>query len=117
EADGPARDQRHADVLPVLVAGVLDQGPALQQWGAVLAVLAAEHEPIARLPQRVLDDVADLDVALAVALEIEADDLLLAIVRGGEDFQGAAQLAVDARVEEAEPLHLRQRHGAHALGT
>src|SRR5205085_43390 len=83
----------HVDVLPILIAGVLDQRPALQQWSAVLAALAIDHQAIAGLPHRILDDIADLDRAFPLPLEVEADDLLLAVVRGGEDFEGAAQLA------------------------
>src|SRR5262249_38337784 len=117
EADGPARDQRHADVLPVLVAGVFDQGPTLQERSAVLTVLAAEYEPIARLPHGVFDNIADFHIPLAVALEVQTDDLFLAVVRGGEDFEGPTEFAVDAGIEETQALHLRQRDRTQSLGT
>ena len=112
ERDRPAGDQRHAHVLPVLVAGVLDDGPALQRRLALLV----QHQPVAGLPDGVFDDVADLHRPLSVAGEVEADGALLAVVGGGQHFQGAAELGVERRVEEAQPLHLRQRHRAHALG-
>jgi hypothetical protein len=58
EGEGPARDESHAHVLPVLVGGILDDRPALQE--RLVFLLLRQYEPVARLPDGVLDHVADL---------------------------------------------------------
>ena len=102
ERDRPARHQRHAHVLPVLVRGVLDDGPALQRRLAVLV----EHQPIAALPHRRFDDITDLHRPLSFAAKLHGDAFLLAVVGIGEHIQRAVQFAVEHRVEEAHALHL-----------
>ena len=112
ERDRPAADQGHLDAGPVFVGRVLDDRPALQ----VRLFLLVEHQPIAGLPDRAFDDVADLDLALAFAREVQADGLLLRVVGQRQRFQGAAELVLDHRVLEAQPLHFVQLHAANAFG-
>ena len=107
----PARDQRQADILPILVAGVLDDGPALKKRLALLV----QHEPIARFPDRVLHDVADPHAAFAVALEAETDHFLFRVVRGGQHFQSALELAVKGGIEKANTLNLGEQDTLHAV--
>ena len=71
-----------------------------------LAVLV-EHQAIARLPDRVFDDVADLHRPLSFAGEVEADGCFFWLLWArGQHVQGAAEFAVERRVEEAQTLHL-----------
>ena len=102
------------DVLPVLVGRILDDGPALQE--RLLLAILVQHQAIARLPDRILDDVADLDVALAFAGEVDAHGLLLRVVRQRQRLQRLLELALDDRVEEADALHVGQLDAAHAVG-
>src|SRR5205823_14600727 len=57
-----AGNEGEAHVVPILIAGVLHHRPTLQQRLAPFI----EDEAIARLPDRVLDDVTDAHAPLAV---------------------------------------------------
>jgi hypothetical protein len=109
--NGPARDQRQANVLPVLVAGVFHQGPGLQGEHALLV----EGQAIARFPNRVFHDITDSDRTLAVARKGEAHFLLLSIVPGGQHFEGAFEFRIEDKIEEPHALDLRQRHVLQSL--
>ena len=113
EGDRPARDQGHAHVLPVLVGRVLDHGPALQV--RLLLLLLGQHQPVAGLPDRVLDDIAHLDLPLALAHAVDADRLLLRVVRQRQRLQRLPELAVHVGVEEADALHVGHLERANAV--
>ena len=53
-------------IIPVVLAGVLHQRPALQQR------LAAQHQAVGRLPGRRFGQVADQDTAAALAPKMSA---------------------------------------------
>ena len=84
EGDGPAGDESHLDAVPVLIGGVFHYGPTLEE-GLILLV---QDEAIAGLPDRVFNDVADLNFPFAFATEVEANRLLLGIVTQCKRFQG-----------------------------
>ncbi len=67
-------------VLPVLVRGVLDDRPPLQEWSLFLS----EYESIARLPDGGLNNVPNPYAATAFAIELQGNSLLLRIVTGGQ---------------------------------
>ena len=111
EGNGPAAHQRHAHILPVLFTGIVHDRPPLQHRLAVL--LRGQHQPVARLPDGVLDDVAHADLALAFAVEAQGNRLLLRVVREGQRLQGPAELTLQDGIEEANPLHIGQLDTAH----
>src|SRR5207302_1413129 len=110
--DRPAGDQGHVYVLPIFIARVFNDGPALKERLAVLV----QHQAIARLPDRVLHHVADADAALAVSLEIQRDHLLLRVVSGRQHLQGALELAVERGIRETDALYLPFRNALHPFG-
>ena len=69
EADRPTGNEGHFHVVPVVVAGVFNDGPALDVNLAVLL----QADAIAGLPDRMLDDVADTHGPFADAGEAQAD--------------------------------------------
>src|SRR5262249_33796785 len=71
EGDGPAADEDDADVLPVFLGRVLDDGPPLQRG---LLVLVVEDEAVGGLPDGGLGDVSDLDLPLALTLQMHAHE-------------------------------------------
>jgi len=79
-------------------------------------LVLAQHEAVARLPDGVLNHIADADVALPLADEAEADRLLLRVVRERQGLQRLAHLVVHDRVQEADALQFRQPHAPHAVG-
>ena len=70
-----------------------------QPWMDELAI-GLDAQTIAGLPDGMLDDVADLDGAFALAGEVEADRFLLHVVRGGQDLQGPLKFTVESRVQK-----------------
>src|SRR5262249_48780054 len=63
ERNRSAGNQRQRNVLPVLFADVVDDGPTLEERAA----LRIEHDPISRFPDRRGDRVADDHFALSLA--------------------------------------------------
>ena len=102
ERDRPAADQRQLHAVPVLLGRVLDDRPALQER----RLLVVEHQPVAGLPDRRLLDIADADLALALADEAELDRLLVGVVAGGQHGQGLAQLGVELLVGQLDAADL-----------
>src|SRR5262245_9207206 len=81
---GP-RDQRQRNVLPILFAYVINDGPALEERPA----LRVEHDSIGRLPDRRGYRVADDHFTLSIAFGGYGDGLRVAASRGG---RGAGEL-------------------------
>ena len=105
---GLSRHQREGHRLPVRVGGVLHHGPSLQE----MAFLLAQHQAVARLPDRRLQDVADAHAPLPGAGEVQHHGLLLDPVRGGEHLQRLGQVVLDLLSQEADALDLAQRDAA-----
>jgi len=81
-----------------------------------MACLLVHYQAIAGLPDRVLDDIADLDRPLAFTREAEADGLLLRVVRERQHFEGLLDFTVHRRIQEAHALQVAHLDGAHAFG-
>src|SRR5262249_6297983 len=58
----------------------------------------------------------DADAALALADEAEGDGLLLRVAGARQHLQGAVEVALHGRVEEADAGDLGQLDAAHAVG-
>ena len=111
ERDRAARDEGELDVAPVVVRGVLDDRPALEER----RLLVGEHEPVARLPDRGRDDVGNAHFPLSLALEADRDGLLLGVVAGSQHGQRLAELGVEPRVEQLDALDLVERDRAEPI--
>src|SRR5262249_51813102 len=99
ERHPPARGQHPPHRLPILVRRVLDDGEPLHRRLAALL----QQQAIARLPDRMFEDVADLHAPLAGPAEVQADRALLRVVHPGKDVERLLKLGVERRVEEAQP--------------
>ncbi len=104
EGDRPAGDQGHAAVLPVFIGRILNYGPALQE--RLVLFFFRQDKAVTGLPNGVLDHVADLHLALAVAHEVDTYGFLLGVVRLDQCLQRLLEFTVHDRVEEAHPLPL-----------
>ena len=89
ERHRPARHEREFDVLPILAAQILDDGPALQAR-ARGGRIGAEGEAVGGLPDRHLDDVGHAHRALALPAHREVDG---ARVLGTVPLDGDQRLA------------------------
>ena len=87
EGQGRPETRAMVHVLPVLLGGVVHDGPALQHRLAVL--LRGQDEAITRLPDGASDDVAAAHLALALAVERQRHRLLLRVVRLRQRLQVA----------------------------
>ncbi len=104
EGDGSAGDQSHLDILPVLIGGVLDNGPALQ----IGLLLLVQDQTIAGLPDGVLDHIAHAHLTLTLTQEADAHRLLLRVMRQSQRLQSLFELALLDRIEETHTLHFGQ---------
>ena len=107
-----AGDQGHVDVVPVLPAGVLEDGPTLQQ-----AVTRTRHQPVARLPQRHLGQVAQRHATTGwhVQRDLQLPLLLAAAIRQPRQHQ--PDLALERRIAERDPVDGLEHHRADPVGT
>src|SRR5262249_22984549 len=101
-----------ADIVPVVVAGVVDEGPALQRR----LPLRLDAEAIGGFPDRPLDDVADPDGTLAGPVEREIDRLLRRITRAGEHLEGPLEIGFEGRGQEADAEELVEGDALEAVG-
>ena len=90
EGNGPAGDQGEFDVRPIFVGSIFHDGPALEEWGGFVV----NHQPVAGLPNRGLDDVGNGDIAFAFAVECDGDGLFVLVVAGGQKGEGLVQFRV-----------------------
>ena len=111
EADRPAADQRHLHSRPVLIRRILDQRPPLQER----LVLVRQDQPVARLPDRSFDHVADLDLPLAVAGKVQRHRLLQTVVRQSQHIQRTAELGLDHGIGELQLLDVLELDAAEPL--
>ena len=86
ERYGQPRNQRHTYVGPVLARGVVDNSPAFEQ-----RFIAAEDQPIAALPNRSRDNVANSDLTLT-ATGLNRHSALVQAAGPREDLQVIPEL-------------------------
>ena len=110
EGDRPSRHQGQAYALPIQVARVVDDRPALE-----LRLVRGEVEPVGDLPYRGGDDVADGGLPRARTREADVEAAPL-VVAGAEDHgKGAVEIVADAFVGKAEGLGVVEGDRAQAV--
>ena len=98
EADRLAAHERQADVLPIGVAGVLDDGPALKQG----LIVVAQDQAVTGFPDRRLDDVAERDLLLTLAADVDGHRLFVLVAGRGQNRQGPGQFLLQSRLQELD---------------
>lgn len=109
EGDGAAGDEGKLDVRPVGIGLVFHQGPTLE-LGFGFGV-GWENEAVGGFPDGGFDDVADGDVAIALASEVDDDRFFVLVARLGQSGEGLGEFGLKFGVFEVDGADLVEVDG------
>ena len=117
EALRRARNQRELHIVPVCPSRVVHHRPALQRRrlrsGNRASLRLREQNPVGRLPDRYLADVADAQLARAGPVVLNRQMPQPLIARAGQQLQIARHVLVQVGVQQRHRGRRCQLHGAH----
>ena len=113
EGDGRTGGERELHVAPLLAAGVVDHGPALQERLAL--ALLGEHYPVRRLPHRRLHHVAHHQVVGVRVVEADGHLHLLKHPLPCRSVEATVKLQREVAILQRHALDLAEPHDLQLL--
>ena len=97
---GRAGDEGEFDVVPVFADGIVHDAPALQE--RLLGGVGRQHDAVGGFPDGHFADVADVEIAIAIAGGGNGHAADILIARGGDQAEVAGDFQAEVIVENAD---------------
>src|SRR6266436_1972314 len=102
------------DIVPIFADGVVDDGPALQEWP--LSRFAGQNDAIGGLPDGHFADIADVEIAFAASGGGESHAANVLIARGSDEAEVLSDFGLQIVFGDADACRRAQIDTAYFAG-